>query len=106
MTFTTTHTALRLGRPGATVAHPLPMRRAPRAAAKDELRVTLHRNECGAVVVVDEHQVNGPHVLIVAAFTGSSPLEDWCACDPLRFSAPIVLEQVRRDVETLLHDEM
>ena len=68
--------------------------------------MTLHRNDCGVVLVSDENQPSGPRVVVVTAFSRSSAFEDWCADDPLRFSAPVVLEQVRRDVEALLRDEL
>ena len=76
------------------------------ASAHGDVRVTLHRNECGVVLVRDEHRSKGPRIVVVAAFTRPSSFEDWCADDPLRFSAPIVLEQVRRDVEAFLRNDL
>ncbi len=82
------------------------MRRRTRDSAQGEVRVTLHRNDCGVVLVRDEHRLNEPRIVVVAAFTQTSSFENWCAGDPLRFSAPIVLEQVRRDVEALLRSDL
>lgn len=106
MTVTTTQSSSRSGRSVESMVHPSPMRRRARDSAHGEVRVTLHRNDCGVVLVRDEHRLHEPRVVVVAAFTQSSSFEDWCAGDPLRFSAPIVLEQVRRDVEAVLRGDL
>ncbi len=106
MTFTTRQTPSRIGRSVEAAVHAPSMRRRTRDSAQGEVRVTLHRNDCGVVLVRDEHRSNEPRVVVVAAFTRPSSFEDWCAGDPMRFSAPIVLEQVRRDVDALLRNEL
>ena len=106
MTFTTPQTPPRIGRSAEAAVHVSSMRRKTRDSAHGDVRVTLHRNDCGVVLVRDEHRSNEPRVVVVTAFTQSSTFQDWCAGDPMRFSAPIVLEQVRRDVDALLRNEL
>ena len=102
----TTQVSSQIGCRAEAAVDPLPMRRVTRAPTQGDFKVTLHRNECGVVLVRDEHRSNGPHVEVVAAFTQPSSFEDWCAGDPMRFAAPIVLEQVRRDVEGFLRNDL
>lgn len=68
-------------------------------AAGQQARVTLGRNACGVLLELEERRSNGPRVVVVTAFTQASSFEEWCLDDPLRFEAPIVHQQFRRDAD-------
>jgi hypothetical protein len=73
--------------------------------AADQARITLGRNACGVLLELEERQSNGPRVVVVTAFTQVSSFEDWCTNDPLRFEAPVVHQQARRDADALWRND-
>ena len=90
---------------GASPAAHLKHRNRAASSATGQIRVALHRNACGVLLEIEDRRLNGPHVVVVTAFTGASSFEDWCANDPLRFEMPIVHQQIRRDAEALWRSE-
>lgn len=76
-----------------------PRNRAVASCPVREVSATLVRNDFGVLLELKERPPNGPCVVVLAAFTRASSLEDWCADDPLRFEMPNVHEQIRREAE-------
>ena len=104
MAFSSTQTQTPHYRAAGAAAHLKPRNRAT-SGATGQIRVALHRNACGVLLEIEDRRSNGPHVVVVTAFTGASSFEDWCINDPLRFEMPIVHQQIRREAEALWRSE-
>jgi hypothetical protein len=70
-----------------------------------QAKVTLGRNACGVLLKIEERQANGPRVVVITAFTQACSFEEWCKDDPLRFAAPVIHQQIRRDADALWRND-
>jgi hypothetical protein len=85
----------------AATTTPSQSRHSRQICAAVQAKVRLGRNACGVLLELEERHANGPRVVVVAAFTQASSFEEWCKDDPLRFEAPVVHQQIRRDADAL-----
>jgi hypothetical protein len=89
----------------ATTTTQAQLRHSRQICAAVQAKVKLGRNACGVLLELEERQANGHRIVVVAAFTQASSIEDWCKDDPLRFEAPVVHQQFRRDADALWRND-